>query len=442
MSITGNELSEREQEILRLIATGVSNKEIAQQLFISTNTVKVHLRNIFGKIGVNSRTEAAMYAVNTGLVNRSSLAAEIGSQGQSIADETILSQATGLETKRKISPLVWIVASALLVVVVVAGGWIYFSQQQVNSQAPELSVLTGVPLWETLSPLPSERYGLAIVAYGDLIYIVGGKSRQGVVGEMDVYEPNADSWKAGLSKPTPVQDVSAVVVGGKIYVPGGITASGTVTNVLEIYDPQINQWTFGMPIPAAISAYGIAAFDGRIYLFGGWDGSSYRSEVYEYEPGAGNWQQLVSMPTRRAYLGAAVAGRKIFLVGGKNEKGILNVNEEFLPDLINDPKGPWQTGAPLPYALSGMGITGLADVVYVMGGDGGSGREFPALVYFAQTSEWQSLQFKDVELGSNLGLTNLGPFLYVMGGQIDGEPTDSNLKYQALYTLSLPIIAK
>ena len=52
MDITGNELSEVEQEILRLIATGVSYKEIAQQLFINTDTVKFHLRNIFGKIGV------------------------------------------------------------------------------------------------------------------------------------------------------------------------------------------------------------------------------------------------------------------------------------------------------------------------------------------------------------------------------------------------------
>ena len=57
------ELSEREIEILKLVGQGKSNKEIAQDLFISVNTVKVHLANIFKKIGADSRLEATLFAI-------------------------------------------------------------------------------------------------------------------------------------------------------------------------------------------------------------------------------------------------------------------------------------------------------------------------------------------------------------------------------------------
>ncbi|MDI6689306.1 MAG: response regulator transcription factor [Actinomycetota bacterium] len=60
-------LSNREREILRLIAQGMSNKEIAKELFISDKTVKNHLRNIFSKLHINDRTTAAVIAIREGL---------------------------------------------------------------------------------------------------------------------------------------------------------------------------------------------------------------------------------------------------------------------------------------------------------------------------------------------------------------------------------------
>jgi DNA-binding NarL/FixJ family response regulator len=61
-------LTEREVEILQHVAGGLANKEIALRLAISERTVKNHLSNIMGKLHVNSRTQAAIYALRSGLV--------------------------------------------------------------------------------------------------------------------------------------------------------------------------------------------------------------------------------------------------------------------------------------------------------------------------------------------------------------------------------------
>jgi serine/threonine protein kinase/DNA-binding NarL/FixJ family response regulator len=65
------ELTDREMEVIQLLAEGLSNKEIARLLFISPRTVNFHLDNIYSKLGVNSRTEAAIYALRYGWVRRS-----------------------------------------------------------------------------------------------------------------------------------------------------------------------------------------------------------------------------------------------------------------------------------------------------------------------------------------------------------------------------------
>ncbi len=66
---SGLRLTERELEVLRLVSTGLSNREIAQRLFISENTVKNHVRNILEKLQLHSRMEAVMYAVREHLLD-------------------------------------------------------------------------------------------------------------------------------------------------------------------------------------------------------------------------------------------------------------------------------------------------------------------------------------------------------------------------------------
>jgi ATP/maltotriose-dependent transcriptional regulator MalT len=61
-------LSEREVEVLRLVAAGLSNRDIGQQLFISEKTVKSHLSNIMGKLGVVNRTQAVDQGRQFGLI--------------------------------------------------------------------------------------------------------------------------------------------------------------------------------------------------------------------------------------------------------------------------------------------------------------------------------------------------------------------------------------
>jgi two-component system, NarL family, response regulator LiaR len=61
------DLTDREMEVLKLIALGKSNQEIADDLFIGIKTVKYHLTNLFGKLGVDDRTQAAIYAHRNGL---------------------------------------------------------------------------------------------------------------------------------------------------------------------------------------------------------------------------------------------------------------------------------------------------------------------------------------------------------------------------------------
>jgi NarL family two-component system response regulator LiaR len=74
----GEQLSQREIEILRLAARGMSNKDIANALFLSVRTVKAHLTNIFNKLGCGCRTDAIIKGLKGGYITLEDVPSEVG----------------------------------------------------------------------------------------------------------------------------------------------------------------------------------------------------------------------------------------------------------------------------------------------------------------------------------------------------------------------------
>lgn len=439
------ELSERELEILKLVATGASNKEIAHDLYISANTVKVHLRRIFNKIGAASRTEAAMYAVQAGLVPTSAVIAEEiedsdGSDGESKLDDAFgpASPPAG-SAFRTLRIWFWIP-----LVVVFVGALVLGIRALLLPSAPEpggLLVPTDLPRWQVRAGLPQPRQGIAAAAYENRIYAIGGETTAEVVSAVQRYELNANTWQELASKPTPVTDIRAAVIGGKIYIPGGRGVDGKPTNVLEVYDPRENLWRQAQPLPRALSAGAVAAFEGKLYLFGGWDGKAYSREVYQYDPGLDVWESRTPMPTARAFAGAATSGDRIFVIGGEDDSGALAVNEIYLPVLDGSGDSPWLYGAALPEGRSGSGVVSFSDFIYVIGGRGLDERSLPSLQYFSQQESWQSFDAPFSVAWSNFGIAAAGSQLYVLGGRAGDQVLSNLMVYQAVYTVSIPFLS-
>ena len=69
-SLSNRGLSEREMDVLHCLAKGKTTSQVSTDLFISENTVKIHLRNILDKLHLQNRIQAAVYAVRQGLVDQ------------------------------------------------------------------------------------------------------------------------------------------------------------------------------------------------------------------------------------------------------------------------------------------------------------------------------------------------------------------------------------
>jgi DNA-binding CsgD family transcriptional regulator len=432
-----NELSEREKEILRLVATGASNKEIAKRLTISTNTVKVHLRNIFGKIGVASRTEAAMYAVNFGLVQNA-----IPRSSGTISEPMTI--AGGY--RRNIPGIRYLWSAGILFGLVIVGiilAWVVIDRNLQNSPNPTAGTILTTsqqPQWKEITSMPTARSGMATTVYENQIYVIAGEGKLGITGTLERYDPQKDIWRELTPKPTPVTDVNAAVIGGKIYIPGGRISSDKTTDILEIYDPRLDAWSVGASLPVNICAYSLVTYEGKIYIFGGWDGTRYRDEVYSYDPERDEWIVKTRMPVALGYSGAVVVNGKIYLMGGVNDQQILDSNYRYSPEQDNGQSPAWQVLSPLPQARSAMGITNVLDRVFIVGGSSKKTQSIPDLEYETLSDTWRQNNETIFENLSNLSLVSLGSQIHALGGRVNNMPVAKQMVYQPFYTILFPIV--
>ncbi len=468
------------------MAGGLSNQQIANRLGVSINTVKVHLRNVFAKIGAASRTEATMYAVRAGIVaiepyepnpaspdlttepppipsidevQSSNFSGALEQQGtvqisspspeenmpaaQTVTPQpetATIARIRGARPSRGFGLGLALLAGLLVLGIAVAASW----------QAGWLARATGAALssgdasglddrgrWKELSDVGIPRAAFAIANVGDLIYVVGGENQESVVNSVERYDPRFGTWTDLSRKPTPVADVHAVVLGGKLYVPGGRRSKDPrdISKVFEQYDPRTETWAKLPDLPQPRSAYTLAALEGKLYLIGGWDGKSYRREVFEYDPDRGAWREQSPMPTPRAFMDGGVVEDSIYVLGGENEtaKGLTS-NEVYTPSSEGDK--PWGRRAPLPTPRSRFGISVVLSIIHVVGG---SPSGAAPIKYNVRTDSWQSFAAPSQPVGLQPGVVLLDTRLLTIGGEVKTNTYSTKMvEYQALFTIALP----
>jgi DNA-binding CsgD family transcriptional regulator len=424
------ELSEREREILKLVATGVSNKEIARDLNITTNTVKVHLRNIFSKIGVFSRTEATLYAIEQGIVESPGL----------ITTPTTVNDKFQIPFTKKQRRI--LIPSGIIILLALAFTIWYLIQYRTTSIAETPNARTNqtaTPGWMQRAALPEGRAGMAAAVYENQIYLFAGEIKNGISSTSLKYDIESDTWLSIADKPTPVHDIQAALIGEKIYIPGGKTNQGD-TAQLEVYDPRSDAWEQKTQLPRPCSAYALTAFDGKLFLFGGLNGKEYLNVVYIYDPEEDTWKEGTSMPKARAYAKAGVANGKIYVIGGLDNSGALTINEAYLPNRDRSGDQPWIEQPGLPEGHQVYALESIGDVLFVVSKD--EKEPYSIQQFLPQNDRW--IIFDDgspVSTGQDSESVSHQGFFYVFGGITDdGFLLSNNSRYQLIYNIYIPVL--
>ncbi len=329
-----NPLSEREMDVVRLLVTGASNNDIARELVISPHTVKVHLRNIYEKLGVGSRAEATALLLQRGWVTLPGVQAPPAEEV--VAEPPPLEDAPG-------TPFPW--QLPYLVAAVVLSLVALFFPAFVGEGRREASLLTdavmptlgpaslqALPRWQIRAALPVPRSRLGAVVLDDgTLYAVGGEGAQGMLlDQVERYNAQVNEWEPVSPLPMPLSNMAVATDGQRIYVAGGATATPNrpqrISDVLWLYTPRTDAWQQLGWLPRPLAGAGLAYGDGVLYLVGGWDGQAVQDVIWQVPVqdarsiDAADWQVLGRLEIPRAFMGTVVVDGILYVAGGYDGK--------------------------------------------------------------------------------------------------------------------------
>jgi DNA-binding CsgD family transcriptional regulator len=437
MADVGEPLSERELAVLQKLAAGQTNREIAHELDISPNTVKVHLRNIFTKLGVASRTEATTAALQRGLLTMPGIAQSYQPSGELVTQPTIaeITPAAGAAAAARGAHVYWRTAAVVMLgLTLVLASLIILPRLRDDGAAgeePTSASIAGFEEqrlndsdWLVSVPMTSGRANMALAAVGLDLYAIGGEVDAGVLNIVEVFDTTEHEWRAAGAKPTAVADAGAAVLFGEIIVPGGKLTDGQPTSVVEAYSPANDAWRPVTPLPEPVAG-GLALSDGEeLFVIGGWDGQEYLAEVWAYDPATDRWQSMPPISRPRAHAAGGIVNDRLYVVGGEDGDGPLTDCEFF-----DSVAAAWNDCEPLITARTRAEAAVVANnQLYVIGGQGAGVEPFAEMLD-ARLGRWQRIDLPMLDEKSDwrdLGVASVETRVYALGGRIGNEIQDAN----------------
>ncbi|MGA8491377.1 MAG: choice-of-anchor tandem repeat GloVer-containing protein [Terriglobales bacterium] len=265
--------------------------------------------------------------------------------------------------------------------------------------------------WRSGTALPTALMGAAAGAIGSEIYVVGGYTLSGAVGNNQIYNPEKNSWTSGAADPNPRAFAAYAVVNKKLYMFGGSNGSALL-NVAEAYDPATNTWSTLAPVPYVSETASAVADKDVIYVIGGQDYSGYLTTVESYNTTTNTWTAEAPLPDAQGWAAVGLLGTTVVAADGSNGSINLGINQGYNPT-----NNTWSelTADPTP-RTPGCGAA-ISGKLYVAGGLTSTMITLNE-AYNPGTKTWATLAPMPQAPGQAAGSAVDGGNLYCFGGGV------------------------